>query len=352
MLQESISLGNRIIGPYEPVYIIAEAGVNHNGSVEIANQLVKAAKESGADCIKFQTFKAERVVTRQAPKAAYQLEVTDKAESQLDMLRKLELDFDAYQQIIATCKMEGIDFLSTPYNDEDADFLDELDVSGFKIASGQLVELDFLRYVAKKGKVMVVSTGMGSMAEVADAVDTIRSTGNDKLIVLQCTTNYPSKIEEANIRAMNTMGEALAVLTGYSDHVPSNLACYAAVARGAVVVEKHFTLDRNMEGPDHSSSLEPAGFKELVTGIRHVEAALGSGLKEPTLSEQKNTVGMRRSLVLKGPLKAGTVLEAAMLTAKRPGNGIAPKMKSIFLGKRLKHDKSNSELLNWDDIDW
>ena len=279
------------------VFIIAEAGVNHNGQLDLAFQLVDKAVEIGADCVKFQTFKTENIVTKTSPKANYQMLVTDKSESQFDMLKKLELQKEDFKKIKAYCSQKGIQFLSTPYNAEDADLLNELGVEAFKIASGQLVELPFLKHVARFGKQMIISTGMANLSEVFAAVQAIRSVGNNDIIVLQCNTDYPSKIEETNIKAMLTMRDSIGVRVGYSDHVPNNYACYAAVALGAEVIEKHFTLDKNMEGPDHSCSLEPIEFKELIQGVRNVEKCLGTGIKTPSQSEKNNTYGMRRSLV-------------------------------------------------------
>jgi N,N'-diacetyllegionaminate synthase len=333
-------------------YIIAEAGVNHNGSIEIALQLVDAAKRAGADCVKFQTFKAEQIVTKSSPKAAYQLEVTDKSENQFDMLKKLELDFDAYQVILQRCTENNIDFLSTPYNKEDADFLFSLGVAGFKIASGQLTELPFLRYVAGKGKKMIISTGMATMAEVFDAVEAIRSTGNNDILVLQCTTNYPSAIEDANLLAMLSIKEACKVNVGYSDHVENNYACFASVALGAEVVEKHFTLDKNMDGPDHSSSLTEAEFKELVSGIRNIERSLGSGLKVPSAKEIQNSFGMKRSLVFLADVAAGAVITEEMIGFKRPSNGLPVNMLNLIIGKTLAKDMYKDEALQYDSIIW
>lgn len=329
----------------KPVFIIAEAGVNHNGSLEMALQLVDKAVEIGADCVKFQTFKAEQIVTAASPKANYQMEVTDRNESQFDMLKKLELDMSAFRTIKEYCDKKGIRFLSTPYNPEDADLLDAIGVDGFKIASGQLVETPFLRYVAKFGKQMIISTGMANMEEVKDAVAAIRSVGNNDIIVLQCNTDYPSKIEDTNIRAMNTMRDELKVRVGYSDHVPNNYACFAAVALGAEVIEKHFTLDNNLPGPDHSSSLEPEAFRELIEGVRNIEKCLGTGVKTPSASEVKNTYGMRRSLVAKNDLKKGTILKAEDLGFKRPANGLSPKMLDAVIGKELLNDLKKDEAL-------
>ncbi|MFD2872529.1 N-acetylneuraminate synthase [Mucilaginibacter ximonensis] len=337
---------------HKPVYIIAEAGVNHNGNIDIALELIDRAKEVGADCIKFQTFKADQIVTNDSPKANYQLKVTDKSESQFQMLKKLELDLNAYISLIQRCKEKDIAFLSTPYNKEDADFLEALDVTGFKIASGQLTELPFLKYVAQKNKTMIISTGMANMAEVFLAVEAIRSTGNNDIIVLQCTTNYPSAIEDANLLAMQSIKAACKVAVGYSDHVNNNYACFASVAMGAEVVEKHFTLDKNMEGPDHTSSLNPVEFKELITGIRQIEKAMGTGLKVPSAAEIDNSYGMKRSLVLLQDAPAGTVLNEGMIGFKRPFNGLSPNMLDKVVGKALAVDMKKDQALQFNSINW
>lgn len=334
----------------KPVYIIAEAGVNHNGSVDIALRLVDEAKEAGADCVKFQTFRAEKIVTAASPKANYQLEVTDRGESQFAMLKKLELDREEFARIKAYCGQVGIHFMSTPYNPEDAELLNGLGVDAFKIASGQVVELPFLREVARYGKRMIVSTGMADMQEVREAVQAIRSTGNSDLVILQCNTDYPSRIEDVNIRAMITMRDELKVRVGYSDHVPNNMACFAAVALGAEMIEKHFTLDSTLPGPDHSSSLEPAAFAELVKGIREVERSLGDGIKRPSAREQANTYGMRRSLVAVHDLAAGAVLRAADIGFKRPANGLSPKYLDAVVGRTLAYPVKKDEALTWDAI--
>ncbi|QQL50834.1 N-acetylneuraminate synthase [Mucilaginibacter ginkgonis] len=333
-------------------YIIAEAGVNHNGDVNIALQLIDEASKAGADCVKFQTFKASQIVSKNSPKAKYQLLVTDPKESQAEMLKKLELDLDAYKILIERCKEKDIDFLSTPYNKQDADFLEDLNVTGYKIASGQLTEIPFLKYVAAKQKTMIISTGMANMADVFSAVEAIRETGNDDIIVLQCTTNYPSKIEDANILAMDSIKVACKVRVGYSDHVENNFACYAAVALGAEIVEKHFTLDKNMEGPDHSSSLNPEEFKELIYCIRQVEQSLGTGLKVPSVIERDNIYGMKRSLVALSDLAAGTVLEEKHIGYKRPANGLSPNMVDDILGKQLLTDVKEDEALQYSAIKW
>lgn len=322
----------------EKIFIIAEAGVNHNGDLETALKLVDKAIEIGVDCVKFQTFKTENIVTRLSPKANYQLKVTDSKESQFDMLKKLELKKEDFRKIKEHCDKKGILFLSTPYNFEDIELLAELNVDAFKIASGQLAEIPFLKHAARYNKKMIISTGMATLSEVYDAVQAIRGEGNNDICVLQCNTDYPSNIADSNIKAMCTMREALNVNTGYSDHVQNNYACYAAAALGAKIIEKHFTLDKTMEGPDHSSSLEPDEFKELITGIRNIELALGTGIKTPSLSEKKNTYGMRRSMVAKTNLPAGTVLSNEHFAYKRPANGLSPNNLDLLIGKKLVKD--------------
>lgn len=334
-------------------YIIAEAGVNHNGDPLLAKKLIEEAKNAGADCVKFQTFKASQIVTKTSPKAKYQLEVTDKAESQYEMLKKLELDFEAYQELIAYCKELDIDFLSTPYNLEDLDFLEQFDsISTYKIASGQLTELPFLRAVARKNKTMLVSTGMGTLADVFNAVEAIKNEGNEDIIVLQCTTNYPSKIEDANILAMQSIKEACGVRVGYSDHVTNNFACFASVALGAEVVEKHFTLDKNMEGPDHSCSLTPSEFKDLVDGIRNIELSLGSKVKKPSQIELDNSLGMKRGMVIIKPIEAGAVLTKAHIGFKRPLQGIPINMLETVIGKKVSKSLALDESIDYNCIVW
>ncbi|EAR02776.1 N-acetylneuraminate synthase [Maribacter sp. HTCC2170] len=335
---KSIKIEDFLISKESPCFIIAEAGVNHNGKLEMALELVRKAKEIGVDCVKFQTFTAESVITKKAPKANYQLEVTDPAESQFEMLKKLELSGDDYIKIIEECNKQNITFLSTPYNEEDADFLNKLGVSAFKIASGQIVELAFLEHVAKFGKPIILSSGMATLAEVYEAVMTIREAGNNQMAILQCTTNYPSQNEDANIRAMISMGNSLDLIYGYSDHIEENYACFAAVALGAKVIEKHFTLDRNLPGPDHKASLNVLEFGSLIEGIRKTETALGSPIKRPSLKEIQNTKGMRRSIVLNSPIKKGETITMGNMAFKRPATGIAPKRKKDLIGKKAAVD--------------
>lgn len=332
-------------------FIIAEAGVNHNGELDMALELVREAKKAGADCVKFQTFKADRVVTKNAPKAAYQLLTTPASESQIEMLAKLELSGADYIDIMELCDKEEILFLSTAYNIEDADFLDKLNVPSFKIASGQIIELLFLQHVARKGKPIILSTGMATLAEVDEAVRAIRGAGNNDIVLLQCTTNYPSRVEDANLRVIPTLRDSFDVKVGYSDHTQSSTACIAAVALGAQVIEKHFTLDKSLPGPDHSSSADPEEFAGLVRLIRETEAVLGSSLKEPTEIEKQNAVGMRRSIVAKEFIPAGSRITEEMITFKRPATGINPSLISEVIGSKAKYDIAPDTMISWNDIE-
>ncbi|MGH7831927.1 MAG: N-acetylneuraminate synthase [Candidatus Binatia bacterium] len=349
---ETISIGGRKIGKAHPVFIVAEAGVNHNGDVKLALELIRKAKACGADCVKFQTFKAGSVVTRKAPKAAYQLEVTDRAESQLEMLKKIELPEGCYPELMGLCEDLGIRFLSTPYNFADVDLLNRHGVSAFKIASGQIVETPLLEYVAKIGKPVIVSTGMATLAEIQEGLGAIRQAGNDQAVLLQCTTNYPSRIEDSNIRAMVALGAALEVLVGYSDHTQSDIPALAAVALGAVVIEKHFTLDRTLPGPDHSCSLEPQDLARFVRSIRSVEEALGSCDKAPTEAERRNMLGMRRSIVAVRDIPAGTSIALGDVEFKRPAVGLEPKRLRQVLGQKAKVDILADTPLTAEMIDW
>ena len=346
----SISLAGRSIGKNEPVFIIAEAGVNHNGTLKLSKEMVVRAKEAGADCIKFQTFKAERVVTKNAPKAAYQLKTTPTTESQLEMLKSLELSFADYEEIIAVCRQNDIIFLSTPYSPEDVDFLAKLSVPAFKIASGQIVEPDFLEYVAGKSLPVLLSTGMATLEEVGAAVKSIQKTGNNSLLLLQCSTNYPTISDDVNLRAMTTMECAFGLNVGYSDHTQSDLACIASVALGACVIEKHFTLDKSLPGPDHSCSADPSEFRALVQKIRETEKILGSGRKEPTEAEKINMPGMRRSIVSKQSIKAGTVITRELLEFKRPATGIRPQLLGDVIGSTARIDIPEDALIAWGDL--
>lgn len=344
---KDIRIGSRIVGVDAPVFIIAEIGVNHNGDVELAKRMIRAAKAAGADCAKFQTFQANQVAVSDAPKADYQKEVTDPKESQINMLKQLELPELAWCDIMDYCREVDIEFLSTPYSFDDANLLESLGAPAFKVASGQAVELPFLRHLAAKGKPVLLSTGMCSKAEVDAAVGALRAGGNDQIIVLQCTTNYPADPRSANLRAMQTMGEETGCLYGYSDHTPGMTTAIASVAMGSKVLERHFTLDRNMPGPDHSSSMEPDEFARLVEAVREVEASLGSGRKEPCPEEERNIRGMRRSLRAKHSIVAGEPLSWDNLCYKRPqeSEALAPE---TVLGKIAARDIEGDTLITMD----
>lgn len=316
------------------VTIIAEAGVNHNGQIDLAHKLIDAAADTGADVVKFQTFRADTLATPDAPKCDYQLQTTDADESQFTMLRKLELPLDAYPALIEHCAHRGVEFMSTPFDEQSAQFLANLGIRRMKLPSGEVTNLPFLEMVSGLGLPVILSTGMATLEEVSDAVACLRKSGCIDLTVLHCLTNYPAAVEETNLRAMVTMGQAFSVPVGYSDHTEGISVSLAAVAMGATVIEKHFTLDRGMEGPDHLASLEPAGFKALVEGVHEVFAALGHGRKEPAPSEMGNRMIVRRSLTASQNIAAGTVITREMLIARRPATGISPSRLQDVVGRR------------------
>ncbi len=345
---KAIGIAGRQVGTGHPCFIIAEAGVNHNGEIETALRLIDAAAEAGADAVKFQTFKADRLATQDAPKAEYQHATTDDAETQFDMLRRLELSPEFHRTLREHCRRRGICFLSTPFDEDSADFLEELGVPAFKIPSGEITNLPFLAHVARKGRPMIVSTGMSTLEEVAAAVHTIEGAGNDDLVLLHCVSNYPARPADANLRAMRTMEEAFRMPVGYSDHTMGTEVALAAVALGACVIEKHLTLDRSLPGPDHRASMEPEDLRRLVRGVRVVEQALGHGRKEPASSEAEIAKVARKSLVAVRDISAGSRLTDDMLGARRPGNGLSPPMRSLFLGRRAKQDIQAGTLLRPD----
>lgn len=331
-----VIIDERVVGPGHPCFIIAEAGVNHNGSLEMARQLVDVAVQSGADAVKFQTFKAERVVALDAPKAEYQMRNTGAVETQFEMLSRLELSTEMHRELRAYCDERGILFMSSPFDEESADLLADLDVAVFKIPSGEITNLPFLDHVAQKGKPMIVSTGMSTLGEVATAVDTIHQANNWNLVLLHCVSNYPADPADVNLKAMATMAAAFQVPIGYSDHTNGVEVTLAAVALGACVIEKHFTLDRNLPGPDHLASLEPEELESMVRGIRAVEASLGHGRKEPAAREMDTAEVARKSLVTAQDIPAGQRLTQACIAVKRPGTGLPPAMISHVLGRKTR----------------
>jgi N-acetylneuraminate synthase len=336
MALQTINIAGREVGMGHPCFIIAEAGVNHNGSLEAARQLIDVAVAAGADAVKFQTFRAERLATPDAPKAEYQLRNTGEAESQYEMLKRLELSEDAHRELVAYCAERGILFMSTPFDEGSADFLDALGVAVFKLPSGEITNLPFVEHVARKRKPLIVSTGMADLSEVETVVRCLEAAGSSSFILLHCVSNYPAAAEDANLRAMQTMREAFNVAVGYSDHTLGIEVALAAVALGACVIEKHYTLSRDLPGPDHRASLEPDELLAMVCGIRTIESALGHGRKEPAASEAKIAAVARRSLVAARDLAAGTQLTEDSIVIRRPGTGLPAAMLPEILGRRLR----------------
>lgn len=326
------------------VYIIAEAGVNHNGSLELAYKLVDAAKAACVDCIKFQTFKSKNLVSHNAQKAEYQKGTTGDG-SQVDMLKKLELSYDEFLKLKDYSDKVGITFLSTPFDFDSIVFLNSIDMPFWKIPSGEITNLPYLLALAKTGKPVVMSTGMCEMAEIEAAIRVLQENGTEEIKLLHCNTEYPTPFEDVNLRAMQTMRDSFGLEVGYSDHTKGIEVPIAAVALGATVIEKHFTLDRNMEGPDHKASLEPDELAAMVHSIRHIEQALGSGDKTPSPSEKKNIAVARKSIVAKRMIKAGEELTEENITVKRPGSGISPMKWFDVIGTKAIRDFQEDELI-------
>lgn len=321
------------------VFIIAEAGVNHNGDIKLAKELIDAAKEAGADAVKFQTWKTELLVTKDAIQAEYQTKNTGKKESQFEMLKRLELSYDDFRELKNYCDKKGIMFLSTPDEFESADFLKNLQPI-FKIGSGELTNIPFLRHIGKMKKKVILSTGMGTLGEIEKALLTLIDAGTKKedITLLHATTMYPTPMEEVNLKAMLTIKNAFNVKVGYSDHTMGIEVPIAAVALGASVIEKHFTLDRNLPGPDHKASLEPDELKEMIKSIRNIEIALGNGEKLPQKSEIKNLRVVRKSIVAKKKIKKGEIFSEENLTVKRVGDGISATLWDEIIGLKSCYD--------------
>ncbi len=327
------------------IFLIAEAGVNHNGDIETARKLVDAAVAAEADAVKFQTFKAETLVCRQAPKAAYQMETTDQKESQFEMLKKLELTPQMHEELMAYCRQKHIMFLSTPFDVDSLHYLVECGLEIIKIPSGEITNYPLLREAAKSGKKLILSTGMSDLEEIRSAVEVLKEYGAEDVTVLHCNTEYPTPYSDVNLKAMRTIEEEIGVAAGYSDHTPGMEAAIAAAALGASVIEKHFTLDRNMEGPDHKASLEPDELAEMIRAVRHVEQALGDGRKTPSGSEKKNMPIARKSIVARCGIKKGERFTEENLTAKRPGTGISPMRWNELIGQEAKRDFAEDEMI-------
>lgn len=329
--------------------VIAEAGVNHNGDLNLAFRLVEAAAQAGADVVKFQSFQARELATDQANKAAYQKEATGRSENQLTMLQKLELTPEHHVQLIDHCKSCNIGFLSTAFDPVSIDLLACLNLQLWKIPSGEITNLPYLRTIGSLKKPVILSTGMANLGEIEAAIDVLEQVGTtrDQITVLHCTTEYPAPLNEVNLRAMQTVSQAFGVAVGYSDHTDGIAVPIAAVAMGATVIEKHITLDCSMEGPDHRASLEPKQFAAMVKGIRVIERALGDGIKRPTASERANLPIVRKSLVAAREIQAGEPFTPENITAKRPGTGISPMHWDALMGRNAPHAYAPDELIEW-----
>ena len=326
------------------VYIIAEAGVNHNGSFELACKLVDVAKTAGADCIKFQTFKSNNLVSHNAQKADYQKSTTREG-SQVDMLKELELSYDEFRMLKDYCDKVGICFLSTPFDFESIHFLNSIDMPFWKVPSGEVTNYPYLVELAKTGKPVLMSTGMCDMDEIVAAINVLKNNGTKEIKLLHCNTEYPTPYEDVNLKAMQTLKNVFGYEVGYSDHTKGIEVPVAAVALGATVIEKHFTLDRDMEGPDHKASLEPDELTAMVSSIRHTEKAIGTGNKMPSPSEKKNITIARKSIVAAKKIKMGEVLTKDNITVKRPGTGISPMKWNEVLGTKAIRDFEEDELI-------
>jgi len=331
----------------DKIIIIAEAGVNHNGNIKTAKQLIDAAAKAGANFVKFQTFQAEKLVSKFAQKADYQKKTTDKNESQLNMIRKFELDKEAHLDLMKYCKTRKIGFLSSPFDMDSIDLLVELGLKIFKIPSGEITNLPYLRKIGRLKMEVILSTGMSSIGEIENSLNVLINEGTlkENITVLHCNTEYPTPFEDVNLKAMLTIKNAFQIKVGYSDHTPGIEIPAAAAALGACVIEKHFTLSRRMEGPDHKNSLEPEELSAMIKAIKNIEIALGNGIKQPSLSELKNKTATRKSIVALSDIKAGEIFTSNNLTCKRPGNGISPMEWENILGRKAIHSFKKDELI-------
>lgn len=345
-----LEISGRAIGPNHPCFVIAEAGVNHNGDLALAKRLVEGAAEAGADAVKFQTFRTEKLVTARAPKANYQQRSAGDEEAQFEMLRRLELSPEDHVELIAHCRRSGILFLSTPFEEASADLLESLDVPAFKLPSGEITNLPFLAHVARKGRPLILSTGMATLGEIETALQVIGSAGNPDVALLHCVSCYPTEASDVNLRAMRTLATAFQRLVGYSDHTEGMAIPLAAVAMGACILEKHFTMDRSLPGPDQKASLELDELKAMILGIRRVELALGDGLKRPAPCEADIAAVARKSIVAALDIPAGAALTEAFLAVKRPGTGLPPVFLAHVLGRCARVDIPKDTLLRLEDL--
>ena len=341
------NIGSQTISQASPVYIIAEAGVNHNGSVELAERLIEAACSSGANAIKFQTYKSEKLASSAAKKAAYQMASGNGNQSQLEMLKSLELSYEEFAYLQKVCEKKGVEFLSTPFDLESADFLHTLGVAAFKIGSGDITNLPLIKKVSAFQLPIILSTGMSGLKEIEEALNWIQ---HEDVSLLHCTSSYPAPSAELNLRAIVTLNTAFQKITGYSDHTLGFEAAVASVVLGAKLIEKHITLDHSLPGPDHQASLNPKQFTQFIRSIRKTEESLGTGIKSCSSSELDTKEAARKSLIVTSALSAGDFLSKNHLAIKRPGNGVPPKYYSSILGKRIKKEKKADEPLYWDDL--
>ena len=328
-------------------FIIAEAGVNHNGCIETAKKIIDAAVTAGVDAVKFQTFTAKNIVCESAPKANYQKQAASIKESQFEMLKKLELDAGAHKELIDHCKTKNIIFLSTPFDHDSIELLNELKLDIFKIPSGEITNLPYLRHIGSLNKQVILSTGMSDLGEIESALDILIGAGTEKnnITVLHANTEYPTPMEDVNLKAMQTIADSFEINVGYSDHTLGIEVDIAAVAMGARVIEKHFTLDKMMEGPDHKTSLEPDELKNMVRAIRNIEKALGDGIKKPSKSESKNMLIVRKSIVAKKDIKQGEVFSLENLAIKRPGQGVSPMRWDEVIGTISRKNYNADDLI-------
>lgn len=343
-------IGGAEVGEGRPCFIIAEAGVNHNGRLDLALRLVEEAHAGGANAVKFQTFRADALAAPSAPKAEYQTRAIGDGASQVEMLRALELDEDAHGQILTRCEELGITFLSSPFDEGSADLLQRLGVPAYKLGSGEITNLPLLRHVAAKGRPVILSTGMSHLGEVETAVRAMEEAGAHGIALLHCVSNYPAAPEDVNLRAMQTLHAAFGYPVGYSDHTLGDEVSLAAVARGATILERHFTLDRDLPGPDHQASLEPGELKAWIASVRKVESALGDGRKRPAASEAATASVARKSLVAARDLPSGVALTEADLAAMRPGTGLPPAMIEHLVGRALRRDLRRGDLFRLEDL--
>lgn len=346
-MMTKVKIGDKLVGEGEACFVIAEAGVNHNGDINLAKKLIDIARDAGADAVKFQTFKTEEVTTLSAEKAEYQKQTTGAEESQFEMIKRLELAESDFEELFDFSQKKGVVFLSSPFDKGSVDLLNELGVTAFKVGSGEITNFPLLKHVAQKKKPIILSTGMSTISEIEEALAVIQKGGLTEIILLHCVSCYPAKVEDMNLRAMETLRRAFKLPVGLSDHTLGITIPVAAVALGACVIEKHFTLDKGLPGPDHRASLEPDELKQMVEDIRDVERALGDGVKRPTREEEENKKVARRSIVAKVDIACGAVITRDMLDIKRPGIGIEPRYINKIVGRRAKMHIKSEELITF-----